>query len=269
VSETADLLGIATAAVAAARDTIRSKASFSVSAKGERDLVTDVDLAVEDQVRSFLARETPHIGFLGEERGRDGGAGGLWWALDPVDGTANFARGIPLCGVSLALVDGARSTVAAISLPFLDVTYTAAEGLGAHAGGEPIRVSAATGVAGAMVSIGDFSVGAGAAEKNAVKLALLADLGARAERIRMLGTAAIDLAWVAQGRLEGTVILANMPWDTMAGVLLVREAGGVVVDADGTDHTTASAATIAVCPGLRADLLAAVERAVSSSGRTR
>jgi myo-inositol-1(or 4)-monophosphatase len=266
VAAPAELLAVAAAAVAGARDTIRARVPLSVSAKGERDLVTDVDLAVEDQVRGFLARETPDIGFLGEERGRDGGTGGLWWALDPVDGTANFARGIPLCGVSLALVDGDRSVVAAISLPFLDVTYTATEGGGARANGEPIHVSTASDVADAIISVGDFAIGPDAAAKNRTRLALLADLGARAERIRMLGTAAIDLAWVAHGRLEASVILANQPWDTMAGVLLVREAGGVVVDADGSDHTTRSAATIAVCPGLHAELLTALDRATVHKG---
>jgi myo-inositol-1(or 4)-monophosphatase len=266
VRETAELLAVAAAAVAAARDTVRDRVSFSVSTKGERDMVTDVDLAVEDQVRAFLARETPDIGFLGEERGRYGGTGGRWWALDPVDGTANFARGIPLCGVSLALVDGDRGTVAAISLPFLDVTYTAAEGGGARANGEPIHVSRVTGIADAMISVGDFAIGPDAAAKNGTRLALLADLGARAQRIRMLGTAAIDLVWVAQGRLEASVILANKPWDTMAGVLLVREAGGVVVDVDGSDHTTRSAATVAVCPGLHAELLAALDRATVHNG---
>ena len=86
------------------------------------------------------------------------------------------------------------------------------------------------------------------------------DMGARAQRIRMLGSAAIDLAWVADGKLEATVILSNNPWDTMAGVLLVREAGGVVLDHEGSEHTVDSASTIAVCAGLRTEIIEALKQ---------
>ncbi|HJQ48130.1 MAG TPA: inositol monophosphatase family protein [Amycolatopsis sp.] len=260
----ASLLPVAREALARARRIIHRRGPASVTEKGERDLVTDVDLAVEDSVRDFLARETPEIGILGEEHGRSGDPGAVWWALDPVDGTSNFARGIPLCAVSLGLVSGRRSVLAAIDLPFLDTTYTAVEGHGTYAGDERIHTSAASELSNAVISIGDFAIGAGAAATNRVRLALLDHLGARAQRIRMLGTAAIDLAWVAHGKLEATVILANLPWDTMAGTLLVREAGGLVLDGDGTEHTTDSTATIAVCAGLRDPLM----RAVSLAGRS-
>ncbi|GLZ35788.1 inositol monophosphatase [Lentzea sp. NBRC 105346] len=249
------LLPIAREAVAVARRIIRSRPLGSVVEKSERDLVTDVDLAVEDAVRSFLARETPEIGVLGEERGHTGSED-LWWALDPVDGTTNFSRGMPLCGVSLALVSGSASVVAAIDLPYLDETYSAVAGEGAFVGVDRISCSTVDELSSAVISIGDFAIGPGAVEKNRRRLELLSYLGSRAQRIRMLGTAAIDLAWVASGRLDASIILANMPWDTMAGVLLVREAGGVVVDTDDTDHTVSSKATIAVCPGLRKEILA-------------
>ncbi|WP_410658948.1 inositol monophosphatase family protein [Amycolatopsis sp. lyj-112] len=259
MSDHAALLSVAREAVARATGIIRTMTSFSVAAKGDRDMVTDVDLAVEDAVREFLARETPEIGILGEERGHEGDKD-LWWALDPVDGTANFARGIPLCGVSLGLVDGMKSTVAAITLPFLDITYTAVEGQGAYAGEERLEASKATKLSDAIVSIGDFAVGEGAEVKNRVRMALLAELGGRVQRVRFLGSAAIDLAWVAHGKLDASIILANKPWDTMAGVLLVREAGGAVVDTDGAEHTVSSAATIAVGAGLREEIVAAIAR---------
>lgn len=265
------LLPVAREAVAIAHRIVSSRAPFSVTAKGERDMVTDVDLAVEDAVREFLTRETPHIEILGEEQGRtrtreteDVGESALWWALDPVDGTANFARGIPLCAVSLGLVAGRRSVLAVIDLPFLDVTYSAVEGHGAYAGDERLHGSRGEDLAGAVISIGDFAVGEGATEKNRVRLSLLDRLGARAQRIRMIGSAAIDLAWVAHGKLEATIILANLPWDTMAGVLLVREAGGVVLDRDGHDHTADSSATIAVCPGLREEIMASVRASLGA-----
>lgn len=258
----AELLPVAREAVARAHRIIRSRALGSVVEKAERDIVTDVDLAVEDAVRDFLSRETPEIGILGEEHGRTGAAGdALWWALDPVDGTSNLARGIPLCAVSLALVAGTQGVLAAIDLPFLGTGYTAVAGQGAYEGEKRIGASRVRALSEAVISIGDFAVGADAEERNRVRIALLSLLGARAQRIRMIGTAAIDLAWVAQGRLDASIILANQPWDTMAGVLLVREAGGVVLDQDETEHSVRSSATIAVCPGLREAVMASLRQA--------
>jgi myo-inositol-1(or 4)-monophosphatase len=115
-----------------------------------------------------------------------------------------------------------------------------------------------------VISIGDFAVGEGARERNRVRLFLLDRLGARAQRIRMIGSAAIDLAWVAHGKLDATIILANLPWDTMAGVLLVRESGGLVLDRDGTGHTADSSATIAVGPALREAVMGCVKASLGA-----
>ncbi|GAA1264604.1 inositol monophosphatase family protein [Sphaerisporangium rubeum] len=260
----ADLLPIAREAVAIARRIIVSRVPDTVMTKGDRDMVTDVDLRVEEAVRDFLTVETPGVGILGEERGRTGGDA-LWWALDPVDGTANLSHGSPLCGVSLALVEGDQGVLAALDLPFVGTSYSAVTGGGAYAGDERIAVSGATELIDAMVSVGDFAVGPGAGPKNRLRLALLARLGERAQRVRMFGSAAIDLTWVAHGKLEACVILSNLPWDTMAGALLVREAGGLTLDLDGTPHTTASAATIAVCPGLRDTLMDVLREAAAAS----
>ncbi len=225
-------------------------------------MVTDIDLVVEDELREFLTRETPEIGIRGEENGHSGAVdGSLWWVLDPIDGTANFARGIPLSAVSLGLVDDDRAVLAAVDMPFLDARYTAIEGCGAYVDGAPIRCSEVDELSSAVISVGDFTVGEQAAVKNRVRLAALARFGARAQRIRMIGTAATDLAWVAQGRLDASIILSNKPWDTMAGVLLVREAGGVVLDRDDTPHTVHSSATIAVCAGLHREIMAQLARA--------
>jgi myo-inositol-1(or 4)-monophosphatase len=253
---------VAREAVARAHRIIRTRTPSTVTEKAERDIVTDVDHAVEDAVRGFLARETPGIGLLGEEHGRTGPPGDdLWWVLDPIDGTANFARGIPLSAVSLALVRGRRATVAVVDLPFLRVTYVAAEGHGAYAGEERIHVATPADLSQALISVGDFAIGPDAGPSNRLRIELLGELGARVRKIRMLGTAAIDLAWVAEGRLDASLILANAPWDTAAGVLLVREAGGAVLDHDGTDHTTDSAMTLAVCPALRDPIMDFVARA--------
>jgi myo-inositol-1(or 4)-monophosphatase len=100
------------------------------------------------------------------------------------------------------------------------------------------------------VSIGDYAVGANAQAKNQQRLRLTTFLAERVERVRMFGSAALDLAWVAEGRTDATVILANKPWDTAAGVLIAREGGALVFDSSGESHTFQSADTIAACPGL-------------------
>lgn len=260
-----DLLPIAREAVAIGSGIITTRAVGKIAEKSERDLVTDIDLAVEDAVRAFLAAEAPHVGVLGEEHGHTGPTD-LWWALDPIDGTTNFARGLPLCAVSLALVADRTSVLAAITLPFLAVDYHASAGRGAYAGATRIRTSSTDALSDAVISIGDFATGPDAAPKNAVRIALLTRLGARAQRIRMIGTAAIDLAWVAEGKLDATINLSNMPWDTMAGALLVHESGGLVLDLDDTPHTADSTATIAVSPGLREPVLAALRESYQDTG---
>lgn len=138
------------------------------------------DKAVEDDVRAFLDRETPEISFLGEEHGRtENGDGKLVWALDPIDGTANFLHRLPLCAVSLGLVDAERPVLGVIDLPFLGSTYSAAEGYGAFVGDQPIRVSDTENLGEAIVSLGDYAVGENAEEKNKVRLAVTERLAAR------------------------------------------------------------------------------------------
>ena len=174
-------------------DIIRTKAPGVVTAKGDRDMVTEVDYAVEQAVRDFLTRETPEIAFLGEEEGLTHTGSGLMWALDPVDGTANFLHGIPLCAVSLGLIDKNIPTLGVIDLPFLDTRYTAVEGTGARANGAEINASHTRDLDAAIVSIGDYAVGTGAQERNRPRLALTHELAARVQRVRMFGSAAIEM----------------------------------------------------------------------------
>jgi len=146
--------------------------------------------------------------------------------------------------------------VGVIRLPFLGQLYTAERGRGAYEAGRRLQVSATAELRDAIVAIGDYAVGDGANGKNRARLTLTRHLAEQAQRVRMLGTAAIDLAWVASGQLDASITLSNKPWDMAAGALLVQEAGGRVVDRDGTDHSASSAATIAATPALTAELLA-------------
>lgn len=255
------LLPIAERAVSIASEIIRSKAPGVITAKGDRDMATEVDYAVEHAVREFLSRETPEVGFLGEEEGVSRSGDGLMWALDPVDGTANFLHGIPLCGASLGLVDKNIPTLGVIDLPFLNLRYLAAEGAGAQANGLNIQVSESCDLRTAIVAIGDYAVGENALDRNRPRLALTQELAARVQRVRMFGSAAIDLAWVADGRIDANIMLSNNAWDTAAGAIIAREAGAAVVDLDGSPHTMNSAATLAAGPGILADLVELVAEA--------
>ncbi|MET8808152.1 inositol monophosphatase family protein [Streptomyces sp. NPDC004546] len=249
------LLQIASAALDQVSPLVTEMAVGAVRSKGDRDMVSEIDLAVEDRVRSFLQKETPEIGFLGEENGGTGIDGPLTWALDPVDGTANLVNGLPLCAVSLGLVQDDRSVLGTIDLPFMRHRFRAAEGHGAYADDEPIRASQTTALDQAIVAIGDYAVGVRAQERNVQRFALTRRLAEQVLRVRMFGSAAIDLVWVASGKLDACIALSNHPWDMAAGVAIAREAGAIVMDLDGSPHNLGSAATIAVTPGIRDPLL--------------
>jgi myo-inositol-1(or 4)-monophosphatase len=258
------MLSVGHEAIGVAVELIRIRRPATVTAKGDRDLVTDVDLAVERTVRDLLARKTPGIAFLGEEEGRTGADGRplRTWAFDPIDGTVNHAAGSPLCAVSLALLEDGQPRVGIIDLPFLGQRYWATAGGGAFLNHQPIHASeTARTINEAIVALGDFATGPDAVEQNDLQLRLARLLAGRALRIRMLGSAAIDLAWLAAGRHHASVTLSNRPWDMAAGVVIAREAGATVADLDGSEYSLDSRSVIAAAGPLGPELLATVEEA--------
>jgi myo-inositol-1(or 4)-monophosphatase len=219
--------------------------------KGDRDFATSVDLQVESEIKAALATATPEIPFVGEEEDDRKGLGEACWVLDPIDGTINFARDSPLCAISLSLVFGGQPVLGIVDAPLLGERFIARRGGGAHLNGVAITVSEIAGLREAIVGVADFKVGVGSEEENRVHLAVLARLARESLRVRMLGSAALDLAWLAAGRFNATLMLSNLPWAVTAGLLLVREAGGLVFDYDGSPHTADSRFTIASAPSLR------------------
>jgi myo-inositol-1(or 4)-monophosphatase len=268
MTDYADLLPIAHQAVDLARDIMRTMQPGALTAKGDRDMASEVDYAIEERVRAFLAEQTPDIGFLGEENGTTGVTNGLMWALDPVDGTVNFVHGSPLCAISLGLITGNRTVLGVIDLPFLGTRYSAAEGNGAHANGKAISASTTQRISEAVVAIGDYAVGEGSEEKNRDRFDLTRRLASKMQRIRMHGSAAIDLVWLAEGKIDAVVMLANKPWDTAAGVIIAREAGAVVTDRDGSLHSIESSATVAANAELLPDFLDLIHDLATGSARS-
>lgn len=258
-----DLLKAAEEAVDIASDLVRGRALGKVRAKADRDFVSDVDLAVEREVRALLEDRAPGMGFVGEEEGwTDPDSSESYWVLDPVDGTTNLLKSLPLCAVSLALVVGGQIVLGVTDLPFLGSRYTAIAGQGAYRDGRRLQASTTDKLADAVIALGDYAVGPDAGRKNRARFAITEALATAAQRIRMFGSAAIDLAWVAEGRLDACVILSNKPWDTAAGVLLARESGAAVIDTIGTPHTLTSTATIAAAAPLVEPLVNLLGRAL-------
>jgi myo-inositol-1(or 4)-monophosphatase len=256
-------LAIARRTAAEAAELIRTRAPGRLTEKGDRDPATEVDLAVERFVRDFLYNKTPEIGFLGEEEGGNSAGHELLWLLDPIDGTVNFLHGFPLCAVSLSLCEASTVVAAVIDLPFIGSQYTALLGQGAYADGKRLRVSQTSALADALISIDQYAFGEDAERKNLWRLRLTERLAHDAQRVRILGSSAIDLAWTAEGRLDACVLLGNKPWDTSAGVLIAHEAGARVLDHDGSEHSQESLSTIAVTPRLEGELMAAVQAALA------
>jgi myo-inositol-1(or 4)-monophosphatase len=196
--------------------------------KTPRDLVTSADVAAERCIARMLAARFPAIGFLGEEGGRRGAAGGDHWIVDPLDGTTSFVAGLPTFAVCIALARGGHTECGVTFLPRLGELFVAERGRGAFLNGRRIRVSATGRLADAMLILWhDHSVWGDARRR-----ARLAALAGRARSVRSEG-AGFSLAYVAAGRMDAYWEQSAAPWDVAAGALLVEEAGGRVTDDGG------------------------------------
>jgi myo-inositol-1(or 4)-monophosphatase len=221
------------------------RSGLDIFSKGERDFATSADLQIEEEIRAFLESETPHVGFVGEERGGVLDSHEFVWVLDPVDGTVNFSFGSPLCGISLALVRSGKPVAAVVELPVLCEQYTAVRGAGAKWNDVAISVPKQLLLSASVVAFGDFSVTADHAAQNLRRIRVQRLLANRALRVRMLGSAAIDLSWLAVGRHQASLTLSNNPWDMAAGALVASESGATVNAENGAEYSTSSSVTIA------------------------
>lgn len=266
MSDDRELLLIAEQAVEATAPMLAIRSGPSYSMKGDRDPVTESDLRIEAAVRLFLSKETPEIPFLGEEGGGDSGSG-TFWALDPIDGTANLLRGIPMFAISLALVRDGTARVAVVDAPALGERFTARAGRGTKLNGNRVWAASTDRIEKAVVGLGDFAVGETPLAKSMLQLAATGLFAKFAFRVRLLGSAALQLAWLAAGRLDVGLTFSNKAWDVQAGALLAREAGAEVYDGDGTDHCLASGFTLASTPGLKVRVLELVSAAMRAAQR--
>src|SRR5580765_7821487 len=221
------LLEVAVAAAVAAGDLLlerfRRPATGVERKSSSTDMVSDADRDAEALIRSLIGERRPGDAVLGEEGGRAAGAGDLLWVVDPLDGTTNYLYRQPVWAVSVACEDAEGGVAGVVHHPCLAETFTAVRGGGAFCNGAPIAVSASDDLSRSLIGTG-FSY---SAEVRAGQARALNDILPRVRDVRRAGSAAIDLAWVACGRLDGYYELGTRQWARAAGVLLVAEAGGV------------------------------------------
>jgi len=208
--------------------------SLTVASKGRNDFVTEVDRAAEREIIATIRRHYPQHAFLAEESGRSGTHETLW-IVDPLDGTTNFLHGFPVFAVSIACQIAGRLEHAVIYDPMRQELFTASRGAGAHLDNHRIRVSKARGIDGALIATG-FPYRANTRYLDAY-LAMLRAVTERAAGVRRPGAAALDLAYVAAGRVDAFWEIGLSAWDTAAGTLLIQEAGGRTGTLSGAQYT--------------------------------
>lgn len=257
-----ELLETAVAAARAGSDVLRRyfrSGDLGVAQKGENDFVTRADRESEAAVLGEVRRRFPGHRILAEE---GGGAGGVsdseyQWLVDPLDGTTNFLQGLPVWSVSVACRRGEQVVAAVVCDPPGENLFTAALGSGARWNGTQMAASAHPGLAGSFLATG-YPFRAHATLD--VYLGIFREVFLAAKAIRRCGSAALDLAYTAAGVYDGFFEFRLSPWDIGAGVLLVREAGGVVTDLDGGEGFFVSGNLVAGGAAVQPELLAAVAR---------
>lgn len=230
-----------------------------VTSKGRGNVVTDVDKEVEGEVIALLQREYPGMSILGEESaapaqgtgGLPGAGKGYTWIVDPLDGTRNYASGIPHYSVVVALARDGEPVVGVNHDPVRDELFFAERGKGAFLNGQRIRVSQRT-------ALDDCIFGSDLSYQNegaANGLKLLVGLWPGMQTVRIMGSAALGLSWAACGRVDLFFHHQLEPWDQVAGILLAQEAGGVATDRTGRPAALRSDGIIATSPALLREFL--------------
>ena len=205
----------------------RSLDTLTIESKGHQDLVSNADRDVETFIRGEIAHAFPDDGIFGEEHAPVEGTSGHVWVIDPIDGTANFVRGIPAWCVVLACSDNGVTEIGVICEPSSGETFWAERGKGAFVNGKPIRASRSR-----SLSEGSVATGYAARQDAAAIIRLITDLIADGGMFFRNASGALMLAYVAAGRLLGYIEEHMNSWDCIAGLLMIEEAGGTILQPD-------------------------------------
>jgi len=241
--------------------------TLRIDTKQRNDFVTDVDRQAEADIIGVLKRAYPDHAFHGEESGLTGSEDAEYrWIIDPLDGTTNFLHGIHHFSVSIALQQRGKLFQAIVYDPMRQELFTAGKGDGAFLDRKRLRVSRAQHLEGAML-------GTGLPYREGQELDFyqrtLRHYTEKSGSIRRMGSAALDLAWVAAGRLDGAWLTGLQAWDVAAGGLLVREAGGLLNDFDGNDDWLYRGEVIAATPKVHHEMLQVMKPLAKARGQAR
>ena len=223
-----------------------------ISSKGRKgDLVTNVDIQIERKIKDFLAIETPNISIIAEESGKSIISNDLFWCIDPLDGTTNFTHGYPFYGTSIGLIYKNQPILGAISIPYLDELYWGCIGHGSYLNNKKIEVSNTSKLSESLLVTG-FAYDRFETDDN--NYAEFCWLTHKTRGVRRGGAAAIDLAFVASGKVDGFWERGLEIWDIAAGVIIVREAGGYVSNYPFGNLNINSGRILACSPNLKNEL---------------
>jgi len=223
-----------------------------VDYKGVIDLVTEIDRKSEDYLLGKIRKDFPDHHILAEESGGTRGDGQQWY-IDPLDGTVNYAHNIPIFSVSIAYASNGTLSLGAVYDPLRDEMFTAERGAGAHLNGSPLHVSSASDLQKSLLVTG-FPYDIQNPEIN--NLNNFIHFSHKSQGVRRLGSAALDLAYVAAGRFDGFWEMALKPWDVAAGGLICEEAGARVTNVHGkADFISPPQSILATAPGIYTRML--------------
>jgi len=226
---------------------------LQVSMKGPANFVSAADRRAEETLYAELSKARPGYGFLGEEGGaREGADKTHTWIVDPLDGTTNFLHGIPQFCISIGLERDGAVVAGVIYNPANEELFVAERGKGAFLNDQRIRVAARKRLADSVIACGLPHLGRGNLALGHKETVAVQE---KVAGLRRFGAAALDLAWVAAGRLDGYWERDLQPWDMAAGLLMVREAGGYVSDCDGADQAMAKGHIVAANETIQKELL--------------
>lgn len=245
--------------------------NLQVSSKGPGDFVSQADLRAEQTLKEELAKARPSWAFLGEEGGSSGDEWEWRWVVDPLDGTTNFLHGIPQWAVSVGVEkrndDGKTELVAGcIYNPAMNELFWAEKGVGAFLNDKRLRVSGRREMVNGLFATG---IPFAKTQRKAEFSLTLARLMPQVAGVRRFGSAALDLAWVAAGRYEGFWELGLNKWDVAAGIVLVREAGGIVTDPQGGEGFYETGWIVAGNPTLQPKLREVVAEGIAAAETAR
>ena len=236
---------------------------FKVREKGPADLVTEADLAAQEAVRAVLMKAHPDFGFIGEETAHEPNENDLAeyrWIVDPLDGTTNYVHQLPGYAVSIALARNGKALAGVVFDPIANECYTAAADQGAFLNGQPIQVSGIRDISAALVAA-SF---AAKVTPDIPELQEFLRVIVEAQAVRRLGSAALNLCYLAAGRFDAYWAGETKIWDIAAGSLIVQEAGGTITSLDGSPFFIARPRFVAAAtPQLHAQMLGFVRRDVA------